>query len=87
LVGLLDRVPRVLSGELPLRDEHTVHEELDRAAGQAPRAGGVRAREGAHVEPVVRGLRMEDLAWPLFAPDAVRWRPWIVWAGSEREPK
>jgi hypothetical protein len=28
--------PRVISGEIPLLDEHTVHEELARAGGQAP---------------------------------------------------
>src|SRR5439155_22920675 len=46
--------------EVPLRDEQAVHEELDRAGGQAVGVHRVAAGEGVDLEPVVRGLRVQD---------------------------
>jgi hypothetical protein len=48
--------PRIASGEVPLRDESAVHEELDRTGGQPAGVHGVVAREGVDLEPVVGGL-------------------------------
>src|SRR5262245_40845708 len=44
---------------MPLRDDHAVHEQLDRAGGETQRLDGVVAGEGVHLEAVGR-LVMED---------------------------
>src|SRR5438094_9123263 len=53
--------PASFEDDFSLRDEHAVHEVLDRTGCQAREADGVRAGEGVDVEPVTRALRMEDL--------------------------
>ena len=53
IAGPPGRGPRVsLASEFALRDEHAVHDELNRAGGQAGGVDGVVACEGADFEAV-----------------------------------
>jgi hypothetical protein len=57
--GAQTKAPPVAPRRGSLRDEHTVHEELDRAGGQTGGVHGVVAGEGVDLEPVV-SLGVED---------------------------
>jgi hypothetical protein len=78
--GPRNRAPRRFCVEFSTKAKHAVHEELDRTGVQAGGVDDVYAVEGVDLEPVVRGLRVQDrsLGRGLSPPQRPRRLDWLI---------